>query len=66
METLCFAKTYLIKSSDSIIALIILIVGTNIACLVSQSTTTRISIDGDQREFDHKTKVITNENIKDL
>jgi len=22
--------------------------------------------DGDQREFDHKTKVITNENIKDL
>ena len=23
-------------------------------------------IDRDQREFDHKTKVITNENIKDL
>jgi len=25
-----------------------------------------VHIDRDQREFDHKTKVITNENIKDL
>jgi len=24
------------------------------------------SVDGDQREFDHKTKVITNKNMKDL
>jgi len=44
LDTLCFEKTCLINNSVSIVALITLIVGMNFACLVSQSTITKMSI----------------------
>ena len=44
LGTLCFEKTCLTNSPASMTALIDLTVGMNITCLVSQSTTTRMSV----------------------
>ena len=46
----CFAKTCWMNNSASADALIVLVVGTNTACFVSLSTTTRMSVKPSDRD----------------